>query len=314
MKTLYPSIEPFQQFFLQTDSIHSVYVEQSGNPNGIPIIFLHGGPCSGTKPYHRCFFNPEKYHIILMDQRGSGKSTPFGETEHNTTHDLIADMEQLRIQLNIKQWLLFGGSWGAALSLLYAEQHPERVLSMILRGTFLARAMDGDWFLNTGAGRIYPEYWQQLHDSIWGSTEPRFIDALHRAVFGDDELAQHRVTSAWNNWGAQVALLDAYKQPDNPHHVNDKMIKQVQMEIHYAKHNYFIAENQILNQAARLKEIPTIIVHGRKDLVCPIEAGFSLHKQLPHAQFITLANSGHIASGDEMIHTLVNATDRMIEN
>jgi len=296
---------------LETGSQHLVYVEQSGNPNGIPVIFLHGGPCSGTKPDHRRFFNPERYRIILFDQRGCGKSLPFGELENNTTQDLIDDMERIRQQLAIEQWLLFGGSWGAALALLYAQQHQDKVLGMILRGTFLARQQDMDWFLNNGAGLIYPELWQQLVESIPVHWRDNLLAGLCAAVWSEDITLQQRAANAWMTWGAQVALGNAYQPGSANEPVTEDMINQVRMELHFAKHRYFIAENQILDNCKQLSNLPTIIIHGRQDLVCPMEAGVSLHKALPHADFTDLANAGHIAQGDEMIDALVNATDTM---
>ncbi|MCF6202799.1 MAG: prolyl aminopeptidase [Methylococcaceae bacterium] len=312
MKTLYPDIEPFHSFFLQTDSIHSIYVEQSGNPRGISVIFLHGGPCSGTKPRHRCFFNPEKYHIILIDQRGCGQSMPFGEIEQNTTQDLIDDLERIRKQLKIKRWVLFGGSWGATLTLLYAQQHPDKVLAMIIRGVFLARKKDLDWFVNEGVGLIYPEKWQQLVASVFDDTSTDLVKSLYDVVFGDDELAKRRVTKAWMEWGGQVALMQDYQEDEQSSHVTEKMLQLVQMEIHYAFYKYFITENQILEGCEVLQNIPTIIIHGRNDLVCPLEAGFALSKSLTKAEFIVLSNAGHIASGEEMIDALVSATDEML--
>lgn len=313
MKPLYPQIEPFHRFFLQTDSSHSVYVEQSGNSQGIPVIFLHGGPCSGTKPDHRRFFNPLKYHIILMDQRGCGQSLPFGAIENNTTQDLIDDMERIRQQLNIKQWLLFGGSWGSALTLLYAQQNKSAVLGMVIRGVFLARQMDLDWFAKEGVGRIYPEAWQELQVSVFVSDKTELVNALYDAVFGNDELTRRRAANAWINWGGQVALMQDYQSPDKPVHVTEKMVQQVQMEMHYAQNKYFISENQILANCEKLQDIPSIIVHGQRDLVCPIEAGLSLSKALPQAEYVVLPNAGHIASGDDMIDALVDATDKMLE-
>ena len=312
MKTLYPQIEPFHRFFLQTDGLHSVYVEQSGNPQGIPVIFLHGGPCSGTKPDHRCFFNPQKYHIILMDQRGCGQSLPFGELASNTTQDLIDDMESIRKQLNIECWILFGGSWGSALTLLYAQQHAKKVSGMVIRGVFLARQKDLDWFAKDGAGRIYPEIWQQLLASVSEQLKTDLVNALCDTVFGQDEVSKRRATKAWIDWGGQVALMQDYQEDDKPGHVTKKMVQQVQMEMHYAQNKYFIAENQILNDCDRLQHIPTIIVHGRNDLVCPMEAGLSLSKALPNAEYIVLDSAGHIASGDDMIDALVDAADRML--
>jgi proline iminopeptidase len=309
MKTLYPEINPNHIFYLKTGSQHSVYVEESGNPEGIPVIFLHGGPCSGTKPDHRRFFDPERYRIILFDQRGCGQSKPFGEIERNTTQDLIDDMERIREHLSISRWLVFGGSWGAALGLLYAQQHPGRVLGMILRGVFLARQTDMDWFLKNGAGRIYPEQWQRLYESIPSRDRVNLLQGLCHAISGEDEIARRRVAREWSAWGGQVALGNAFQVDENSH-VGEQMVKQAAMELHYAEHSYFIEENQILDHCNKLQGIPTVIIHGRNDLVCPIEAAFSLHHALPEAEMIVLPNAGHIAQSDDMIDALVSATDK----
>lgn len=315
MKTLYPEIEPYQSFFLATGSVHSVYVEISGNADGVPVIFLHGGPCSGTRPDHRRFFDPKKYRIILFDQRGCGQSLPFGELADNTTQDLIDDMEGIRQQLQIERWQLFGGSWGGALALLYAQQFPHRVSAMVIRGVFLARQQDMDWFAKFGANQLYPECWRQVLDAIaeqdWGDVVSGFCNAL----WGSDELARIRAAKAWEAWGAQVALGKDY-QPganDEPARVQSWVL-QARMELHYARNRYFIAENQILNRCAMITDIPTVIIHGRNDWVCPIAAAYQLQQQLPQAQFWPLAEAGHIAGGAQMIDALVRATDTMAEN
>ena len=312
MKTLYPVIPPYHTFFLETGSKHAVYVEQSGNPDGMPVIFLHGGPCSGTKPDHRRFFNPELYRIILFDQRGCGLSLPFGELENNTTQDLIADMERIRQTLAIDQWLVFGGSWGAALGLLYAQQHPEKVAGMIIRAVFLARQQDLDWFAEDGASRIYPEQWQRLVDSIPEQSRENLVQGLCDALWGKDEVAKRRVAREWMAWGGQVALGNDYQPGAQSDHITEKMVKQVRMELHYARHHYFITENQILENCPILHDIPTIIIHGRQDLLCPIEAGMKLHQALPHADYVILPNAGHVAQGADMIAALVAATDSFI--
>lgn len=309
MRTLYPEINPYHTFYLETGSRHSVYVEESGNAKGIPAVFLHGGPCSGTKPDHRRFFDPESYRIILFDQRGCGQSKPFGEISRNTTQELIDDMERMRKKLGIREWMLFGGSWGAALALLYAQQHTDHVLGMILRGVFLARQMDMDWFLKNGAGRIYPEQWQRLYESVPPSGRNDVVKGLCEAIAGSDEIAQRRVAREWSAWGAQVALGNLFKA-DETLHVTEQMVLQAAMELHYADHNYFISENQILDNCDKLQDIPTIIIHGRNDLVCPIEAAISLQHALPEAETIILPNAGHIAQNDDMIDALVSATDK----
>ena len=311
-KPLYPPCEPFNTFFLETGSDHQVYVEQCGHPQGLPVIFLHGGPCSGCKPDHRRFFDPERYHIVLMDQRGCGRSLPFGIIQDNTTQDLIDDMERIRRQLKIERWLLFGGSWGATLALLYAQQHTAQVAGMIIRGVFLARTKDLQWFIEEGVARIYPELWEALVDSV---SEPDGGDVLTRlceTIFGGDELAKRRMTRAWMDWGRQTALGSNYQVDHEPLHITQKMVRQVQMELHYAKHRYFVGENQILDNCAMLQDVPTIIVHGRNDLVCPIESGYRLAQALPAAEYVVLPNAGHVALGDDMIDALVSAADKML--
>ena len=312
MKTLYPEISPYHTFFLETGTQHAVYVEKSGNPDGIPVIFLHGGPCSGTKPDHRRFFNPDFYHIILFDQRGCGLSVPFGELEHNSTQYLIDDMERIRQHLGVEQWLLFGGSWGAALALLYAQQQPDKVMGMIIRAVFLARQQDLEWFAKVGVNLIYPEQWQRLLESIPEHNRKELISGLCAALGGNDEVAKRRVAKEWQAWGAQVALSNDYIPDRQNEHVTEKMVKQVSMELHYAKQHYFVTENQILENCALLRNIPTVIIHGRQDLVCPIEAGMKLHQALPEAEYIILPNAGHIAQGAEMIDALVSATDKFV--
>ncbi|MDD4914404.1 MAG: prolyl aminopeptidase [Methylococcales bacterium] len=309
MRVLYPAITPFHTFLLETGGIHQVYVEQSGNPAGMPVIFLHGGPCSGTRPDHRRFFNPERYHIILFDQRGCGQSLPFGELQDNTTQDLLEDMERIRTRLGLRQWLLFGGSWGGTLALLYAQQHPHSVLGMILRGVFLARQADMDWFLGNGVNRIYPRQWQDLKDSL----PPQFADSvqqgLYRTVFADDEDLARRAAKQWLRWGGLVALGNEFIEDAEP--VGDQALKQVRMELHYARHGYFIKENQILDNCWLLQHIPAIIVHGQHDLTCPLESGWLLHQALPAADFQILSHAGHIARGEQMIDALVSASDKM---
>jgi proline iminopeptidase len=311
MRCLYPEISPFHTFLLETDSIHQVYVEQSGTPAGIPVIFLHGGPCSGTKPDHRRFFNPERYHIILLDQRGCGRSLPFGELQHNTTQDLLEDMERIRTALNLQQWLLFGGSWGGALALLYAQSFPQRVLGMILRGVFLARQADMEWFLGNGVNRIYPQQWRDLKNSVAAEYANNLQQGLFASVFGADDAIARRAAKQWQQWGGVVALGNEFI-PDTEA-VTDHDLKQVRMELHYARNAYFIKENLILENCEVLQDIPTVIIHGQNDLTCPLESGWLLHQVLPKARFQVLAHAGHIARGEEMIDALVSASDDMLK-
>ena len=312
MKTLFPEIQPFHTFLLETGGLHQVYVEQSGNPAGVPVIFLHGGPCSGTKPDHRRYFNPERYHIILLDQRGCGLSRPFGELQDNTTQDLLADLERIRTELRIQKWLLFGGSWGGTLALLYAQQHPQRVLGMILRGVFLARQTDMHWFLGQGVNRIYPQPWHELLTSIPPDYRNNVLAGLSVAIFGDDVTAAKRAAKQWQNWSSLVALGAADFRADEEA-ISEKGLQQVKMELHYARNDYFIADNQILDNCGILQEIPSIIIHGQNDLTCPLESGWLLKQALPQAEFIILPNAGHIARGPEMLDALVSAADEMLK-
>ena len=313
MKTLYPAIEPYADYHLPMDDLHHVYVEECGNRAGLPVIFLHGGPASGCKPHHRCFFDPQQYRIVLFDQRGAGRSMPDGELKNNTTQDLIADMERIRHHLGIERWLLFGGSWGAALALLYAQRYPQRITGLIVRGAFLARRADLEWFTDRGVNRIYPEQWQRLIRSVPEAERGDPIAAITKRVHGSDELAQRRVAREWESWSGQVALGHAFSPADAEEHASAALLDQVRIEMHYASHHYFIAENQILDQCSRLPDVPTVIIHGRNDLVCPVESGWSLSRRLPHAAFHVLPRSGHVAHGEEMIDALVTATDIMAD-
>ena len=308
MKVLYPQISPFKTFHLEVTPGRSIYVEQSGNASGIPVLFLHGGPCSGTRPSHRQFFNPDFFHIILFDQRGCGQSKPFGEIQGNTTADLIADMEAIREYLSIDTWVLFGGSWGAALALLYAQQFKERVEALVLRGVFLARRQDMDWFIKAGANKIYPELFEDLVAALPSHRADARVETLYKTVFGTDHKAAIKAAKAWEAWGSQLALGGEYSANDEGGD-EEKLVAQVKMELYYAQNNYFIAENQILNLCGTLTDIPAVIIHGRKDLVCPLEAGWSLAQALPEADFKVLPAAGHIAQGEAMVDALVTAMD-----
>lgn len=313
MRELYPLVEPYAVHHLQAGGGHCLYVEECGNPVGIPVVFLHGGPGSGCKAYHRSFFNPAKYRAILFDQRGSGRSTPHGLLENNTTGHLLADLDLIRNYLNIQHWLLFGGSWGATLALLYAQGHPERVSGLVLRGSFLARQKDLDWYVKDGANRIYPERWAELMDVLHSQEVDDLSLAIHAVLNGSDELARRRIAKAWSVWGGQVALGEAYVQTESDAHVSGELLQQARLELHYAVNRYFLEEGQILRDCHLISAIPAIIIHGRRDLVCPLEAAFSLHRHLPQAQLRILPDAGHIIGGPDMIDAMVVAADEMAE-
>jgi proline iminopeptidase len=293
---------------------HQLYVEECGNPSGIPLVFLHGGPGGGCKPYHRCFFNPAKYRAVLFDQRACGRSLPLGELAHNTTADLLEDMEAIRQHLGIDRWLLFAGSWGVTLALLYAQRQPQCVSGMVLRGTFLARQRDMDWYLRDGVNRIYPESWALLLDALPEDSDPgNLIDVFQQTLHGADELAQRRAARAWAMWGGQVALGDAFTASVAESHVPAHVLQQARLEVHYGINRYFIDENQILRDCHLIPPMPLILLHGRRDLMCPLESAFSLRQALPFAELRVLPNAGHIASDPDMSLALLQAADEMAE-
>lgn len=311
MKRLYDALEPYAVHRIDVGHTHHLYVEECGNPQGLPVIFLHGGPGSGCRAHHRCFFDPNRYRIVLLDQRGAGRSTPHGHLIANTTEHLLQDLEQIRVQLNIERWLVFGGSWGATLALLYAQRHPERCFGLVLRGSFLARRKDLTWFLGHGAERTYPEAWQQFLEALPPTARRQPVAYLYRQVTGRDELAQRRAARIWSRWGGQVTLAAAFDSAALDAHVPHELVNKARIELHYARHRYFMRENQILEDCPRIAHLPILIAHGREDRVCPPEAAYALHRALPGSSLNIIDGVGHLAEGDVMIHTLVDATDRL---
>jgi proline iminopeptidase len=309
MHVMYPEISPYDQCMLNVNGGHVIYLEQSGNLQGLPVIFLHGGPGSGSNENHRRYFNPEKYRIIIFDQRGCNRSTPRGGIKFNTTHDLIQDMEQIRNYLSIDKWLVFGGSWGATLGLLYAEAYPQHVAGMVLRGAFLARSADLDWFGRSGVNRVFPDYWQEFTGIIPVAEREDLITAYYRRVIEGDRATREKYAKAWSLWSGRVVtytLQDATEEED----INT-IIDRVSIETHYARNRYFISENQILAKIKNIPEVPIIIIHGRRDLTCTLEASWLLHQALPKSGFIIVKDAGHLAGEPPMIDALVSATDRI---
>lgn len=325
MKTLYPEITDPVVHQLKAGEIHQLYVEECGNPSGIPIIFLHGGPGSGCQPYHRQFFDPEKYRIILFDQRGCGRSQPHGCLQENTTQDLIADMETIRTTLNIDKWVLFGGSWGVTLALLYAETYPDQVSGIILRGAFLASRRDLEWFFGDGVGRIFPDEWEKfsalLNDA--DTTAKETIEHYHElinSVYDDDRI---RTANAWSRWTGKIVTWtlpqgeikkenkETNSDPESNNKDPEKLVREVGLEIHYAINQYFLDNDQLIKNSDQLPNVPVKIIHGRRDLTCPVESSWRLHKAIPHSTLTLLPESGHLASEPAMIDALVTATDEM---
>ena len=325
MNVLYPEIKPFATDILELDDGHSIYFEQSGNSKGLPVIFLHGGPGSGCNENHRRYFDPEKYRIIIFDQRGCHRSKPNGCIENNNTQKLLVDIDSIRNKLNIEKLVLFGGSWGATLALLYAEEYPQHVAAMVLRGTFLARQSDFTWFASddiNGVNRIFPDYWQEFLSIFNDSEREDCLEALHQRVFSDKKEIQLEAAKAWSLWAGRVVTHSL--NLDEPYVLEDeddeKLIDDVQIEINYAKNKYFVKENQILDNIAAVPDVPITIVHGRKDLTCLPEASWSvqqalmkykIHSNMTKSTLVMVAGGGHLAGEPAMVDALVSATDQM---
>lgn len=310
MLPLYPAIKEYATHMLKVDDLHTIYIEESGEPDGIPILFLHGGPGSGSQPHHRCYFDPKLYRIILFDQRGCGKSTPHICLENNTTQDLLEDIEKIRQYLGIKKWILFGGSWGATLALLYAEKHPELLQGLIVRGTFLGRQKELDWlFKPDGASKFFPEYWEKFIEPIPEDRRHDLLPAYYDLIHGADELKHMAVAKTWGMWEADISTLDY--NPDNEKMFTDPhfAICLAAIETHYFINNIFIEENQILRDAHKLKGIPGIIVHGRYDMVCPLTNSYELAAVWPDAKLEIVRHAGHMAREPALTSALIQATN-----
>ncbi len=316
MRELYPELEAFSINILESDSGHSVYFEQSGNESGIPVIFFHGGPGSGCNENHRRYFNPEKYRTILFDQRGCNRSTPNGLVENNTTQDILEDIECIRKKLKIEKWLLFGGSWGATLALLYAEQYSNHVTGIILRGTFLARQCDFDWFAKSGANKIFPDYWLEFISCFSDDEKTNLVDTIYEKVFSDDRNIQLEAAKTWSLWAGRVVTHSLSGEYILEIEDEDKLINEVKIEMHYAKNKYFIMENQILENSSKIPNVPVSIIHGRKDLTCLPESSWSVHQALidsnkKNSKLVIVSDAGHLASEPAMIDALITETDEM---
>ncbi len=312
MRELYPALEAFASDHLPEQDGHRVYYEQAGSPDGIPVLFLHGGPGSGCNEGHRCYFDPVRYRVILFDQRGCHRSVPNGLLTHNETDALLTDMERIRCQSGVDRWLLFGGSWGATLALLYAEAYPERVLGLILRGTFLARRQDLDWFVN-GVRHIFPEHWKAFCDRFPDDQRAEKFSVLYAWLTGTDTGLQEFAARIWSQWAGTVvtASLGTEYQLDTSD--MELLVNHVRIEMHYAVNRYFMEEDQILQQIGRLPAVPVYILHGRRDLTCLPSASWELHCGIPGSRLRFLSTCGHLASEPAMIDALIQATDSMAE-
>jgi proline iminopeptidase len=288
---------------------HRVYFEEGGASNGIPVVFLHGGPGSGCKPSHRQFFEPKTYRSVLVDQRGCGKSTPYAGVEANSTQHLARDLEQIRVHLGIEKWLLFGGSWGAALALYYAENFPDRVLGLVLRGTFLARKRDVDWFFSEGANRLLPRGWAKFKQVVGDPDD--MISHLYSSVFGDDKGRAEAVARAWAAWSGEVVCYAIDNVGGGGEEGISSVMAKSRLEFHYAKHGYFIEEDQLLRQIDKLPDVPVSIVHGQRDITCTPDAAWALHQAVPGSTLKVLRAAGHLSGETLMTDALIIAADEM---
>ncbi len=311
MNGLYPDATPYVAHRLPVEPPHELYVEECGNPSGVPVVFLHGGPGAGCEPYHRRFFDPDAYRIVLFDQRGAGRSRPHAELAGNTTQALVRDIESVRGYLGIDRWVVFGGSWGSTLGLVYAQAHPERVAGLILRGIFLCRPRDIQWFYQDGARRILPEYWEEFARLVPVDQRQDMVGAYYRLLTGDDEATRTAAAQAWSLWEGRALTLLPRK--DVVEHFADPRtaLSLARIECHYFVNNSFLSHDQILRDAPRLHDIPAVLVHGRYDMVCPVDNALALHRRWPQAQLEIIADAGHAASEPGIVNALVRATRAM---
>jgi proline iminopeptidase len=310
MKDLYTPIEPFSTRRLSVGAGHQLHIEQAGNPKGIPILFLHGGPGAGCESFHRRFFDPQAYRIVLFDQRGCGRSTPHASLQENTTWDLVEDIEKIRQALGIERWLVFGGSWGSTLALAYAQTHPERVIGMVLRGIFLCRDEEIFWFYQSGASKIFPDYWQDFIAPIPEGERDDLLPAFYHRLTGDNELMRMAAAKAWSVWEGRTASLQPNRAVveffSQPH----TALSLARIECHYFVNHAFLRPNQLLEDAGKLVGIPGVIVQGRYDLICPMESAWQLHQAWAGSELIVIPDAGHSAAEPGIRQALIAATDR----
>ena len=313
MREMYPEIEPYQTHRLAVDARHTLYLEECGNPAGLPVIFLHGGPGAGLATYHRRFFDPARYRIVLFDQRGAGKSTPFAELSDNTTWHLVADIETIREQLGIERWGVFGGSWGSTLALAYAQTHPERVLGLVLRGIFLCRPAEIRWFYEEGgASWILPEKWQRYADAIPADERGQMMEAYSRRLTSDDESVRLAAAKAWGAWEGGAITLAESPETEASFSAPEVAVSLARIEAHYFRNHCWLEPDQLLRDVDKIRHIPTTIIHGRYDIICPVKNACDLAAVWPEAE-LHIVLAGHAASEPAIVDQLVQATERLAD-
>lgn len=308
MNQLYPELESYHKFFLRVSELHELYVEESGNPHGTPVVFLHGGPGGAIRPKYRQFFNPKKYRVIAFDQRGCGQSLPQGAVQENTTQNLLADIEELREYLELERWHVFGGSWGSCLTLLYAETYPERVLSLNVRGIFTGRKHEIDWLYGGGVEKLFPENWEQLR-ALFPKAKPAEISQLINQTFlGSERKLQQKLALLLNKIDHDTAKV--LPEPEEPVTDMTACINGYRILAHYVANNCFLPEGKILADAHKLNPIPGVIIQGRLDATCPLETAWELHKNWSTAAWEVVPDAGHSSSEAGITDKLIEYTDR----
>jgi proline iminopeptidase len=305
---LFPSITPYSSGYISVDAVHNIYWEQSGNPDGVPILLLHGGPGAGASPIHRRFFDPDHYRIVIFDQRGSGRSAPLGSIENNATADLISDIENLREHLRIDRWHLFGGSWGSTLAMLYAIKHPEQCISIIMRGIFLCEADEIDWFMH-GIQTIFPEAWEQFTGILNDDEMDNILDAYYARLTHEDPEVQLEAAIAWSLYEGACSSLYPNYETITTGEQKEHALALARLEAHYFVHELISPENSILTQIDRIRHIPTSIIQGRYDIICPIRTANKLHQAWPEADYVVVPDAGHSALDPALRSRLIEATE-----
>jgi proline iminopeptidase len=310
-RTIYPPIEPYRTGRLRVSDVHELYFEESGNPEGKPVVFLHGGPGFGTEPGHRRFFDPKAYRIVLFDQRGCGRSTPHASLVENTTWHLVSDIEALRTHLGIERWQVFGGSWGSTLALAYAQAHPKHVTELVLRGIFLIRKSEIDWFYQRGASALYPDAWEKYLEPIPEAERGDLLRAFYRRLTGDDATERTRAAKAWSIWEGSTSCLLPSRTLIEKTAGDEFATAFARIECHYFVHGAWVdGERDLLRNVGKVRHVPAVIVQGRYDVVCPMETAWALHRAWPEADFRVVQDAGHAATEPGITHELVEATDR----
>lgn len=310
-RSFYPEIEPFETGMLKVSGIHQIYYEQSGNPHGKPVVFVHGGPGGGTDAKQRRFFDPAVYRIVLFDQRGCGQSTPHASLQDNTTWHLVADMEQLRAHLSIERWQVFGGSWGSTLGLAYAQKHPERVTELVLRGIFMLRPQELHWFYQQGASAIFPDAWEGYLEAIPASERHDLMAAYYKRLTSEDRAVRLAAAKAWSIWEASTSFLLPSDDYIRHASADEFATAFARIECHYfVNGGFFEVPDQLLRDVDRIRDLPAVIVQGRYDVVCPMVSAWALHQAWPEAELKVIPDAGHSSYEPGIVDALIAATDR----